>query len=59
MYSLIDLWFWNFSGNPKHKGLMGQVVSSQAYLDDQNDQINNNSAEAVVEEQMMNDSSPE
>ncbi|KAI3445229.1 hypothetical protein Pfo_001894 [Paulownia fortunei] len=49
--------FW--MGNLKHKDLMGQVVSSQAYLDDKNDGINNDPAEAIVEDQPMNVSSPE
>ncbi|KAH6772470.1 fanconi anemia group D2 protein [Perilla frutescens var. frutescens] len=40
--------FW--MGNLKHKDLMGQVVSSQAYLDDENDEINEEPVEATVEE---------
>ncbi|KAG8391040.1 hypothetical protein BUALT_Bualt01G0146600 [Buddleja alternifolia] len=49
--------FW--MGNLKHKDLMGQVVSSQAYLDDQNDDINDNPAEAIVEDQTMNVTTPQ
>lgn len=44
---------WNLSGNLKHKDLMGQVVSSQAYVDDvQNDEITDDPADAVVEDQL-------
>ncbi|KAL1536039.1 Fanconi anemia group D2 protein isoform X3 [Salvia divinorum] len=49
--------FW--MGNLKHKDLMGQVVSSQAYLDDQSDEINEDPAEAIAEDQPMNDGNPE
>ncbi|KAL6570221.1 hypothetical protein OROMI_014735 [Orobanche minor] len=38
------------AGNLKHKDLMGQIVSSQAYLDD--DKANHGPAEAIVEEPM-------
>ncbi|MCD7455074.1 hypothetical protein HAX54_026977 [Datura stramonium] len=38
--------FW--MGNLKHKNLMGDVVSSQAYVDDQNYNIDNVSTENVV-----------
>ncbi|KAK6140442.1 hypothetical protein DH2020_025826 [Rehmannia glutinosa] len=48
--------FW--MGNLKHKDLMGQIVSSQAYMDDNNDDINDDPAEAIVEDQPMNVSSP-
>ncbi|KAG6393159.1 hypothetical protein SASPL_147394 [Salvia splendens] len=49
--------FW--MGNLKHKDLMGQVVSSQAYLDDQSDETNDDPAEAIAEDQPMNDVNPE
>ncbi|XP_047954928.1 Fanconi anemia group D2 protein isoform X3 [Salvia hispanica] len=49
--------FW--MGNLKHKDLMGQVVSSQAYLDDQSDETNEDLAEAIAEDQPTNDVSPE
>ncbi|KAM3290354.1 hypothetical protein P3S67_018643 [Capsicum chacoense] len=35
--------FW--MGNLKHKNLMGDIVSSQAYIDDQNDNMDNVSTE--------------
>ncbi|XP_075073834.1 uncharacterized protein LOC107797636 isoform X2 [Nicotiana tabacum] len=38
--------FW--MGNLKHKNLMGDVVSSQAYIDDQNDNMDNVSMEDMV-----------
>lgn len=38
---------------------MGQVVSSQAYLDDRNDGINEDPAEAVVEDQSVHAADPE
>ncbi|CAN4108571.1 unnamed protein product [Withania somnifera] len=38
--------FW--MGNLKHKNLMGDVVSSQAYVDDQNDTTDNVSTENMV-----------
>lgn len=38
---------------------MGQVVSSQAYLDDQSDETNEDLAEAIAEDQPTNDVSPE
>lgn len=38
---------------------MGQVVSSQAYLDDQNDGINEDPAEAIIEDQSVNVADPE
>ncbi|KAL8061718.1 hypothetical protein ABFX02_02G103500 [Erythranthe guttata] len=42
--------FW--MGNLKHKDLTGQIVSSQAYLDTQNDDTNNDdSADPIVEDQ--------
>ncbi|KAL7120198.1 hypothetical protein ACP275_02G108500 [Erythranthe tilingii] len=42
--------FW--MGNLKHKDLTGQIVSSQAYLDTQNDDINNDdAADPIVEDQ--------
>ncbi|GFP99762.1 hypothetical protein PHJA_002120300 [Phtheirospermum japonicum] len=50
--------FW--MGNLKHKDLMGQLVSSQAYMDDKNDDIkdDDNNDDAIVEDQPMNVSSP-
>ncbi|KAJ6332276.1 hypothetical protein OIU76_010629 [Salix suchowensis] len=41
--------FW--MGNLKHKDLTGQVVSSQAYADDQNNNVDEDLAEAVEEDQ--------
>ncbi|XP_057476207.1 uncharacterized protein LOC130764144 isoform X1 [Actinidia eriantha] len=41
--------FW--IGNLKHKDLMGQVVSSQAYVDDQNENTVEDCEEAVIEDQ--------
>ncbi|KAA8544885.1 hypothetical protein F0562_019717 [Nyssa sinensis] len=41
--------FW--MGNLKHKDLMGQVVCSQAYVDDQNDEIDEDNVETVVDDQ--------
>lgn len=38
---------------------MGQVVSSQAYTDDQSDETNDDPAEALAEDQPMNDVNPE
>lgn len=38
---------------------MGQIVSSQAYLDDQNDEINEDPEEAIVEDQPLNVADPE
>lgn len=38
-------------GNLKHKDLTGQVVSSQAYADDQNNNFDEDLAEAVEEDQ--------
>lgn len=49
--------FW--MGNLKHKDLMGQIVSSQAYLDDQNDEINEDPEEAIIEDQPLNVADPE
>ncbi|KAL3629924.1 hypothetical protein CASFOL_026236 [Castilleja foliolosa] len=51
--------FW--MGNLKHKDLMGQLVSSQAYMDDKTDDIKDDddtNDDAVVEDQPMNVSSP-
>jgi hypothetical protein len=39
------------TGNLKHKDLTGQVVSSQMYVDDQNNNVEENSAEAVEDDQ--------
>ncbi|XP_021907461.1 Fanconi anemia group D2 protein isoform X2 [Carica papaya] len=39
--------FW--MGNLKHKDLTGQVVSSQAYVDNQNDDVNDDPAGAIDE----------
>lgn len=41
------------AGNLKHKDLMGQVVSSQAYLDDQNESVLHHT-ETIVEDQPAN-----
>lgn len=40
--------FFILAGNLKHKNLMGDVVSSQAYIDDQNDNMDNVSMEDMV-----------
>ena len=47
------------AGNLKHKDLMGQVVSSQAYTDHQNDNLDENPEEPIVEEQCAGDASEE
>ncbi|XP_028098602.1 Fanconi anemia group D2 protein homolog isoform X4 [Camellia sinensis] len=44
--------FW--MGNLKHKDLMGQVVSSQAYVDEQNENAVEDFEETVVEEDQQN-----
>ncbi|XP_057956644.1 uncharacterized protein LOC131149872 isoform X3 [Malania oleifera] len=49
--------FW--MGNLKHKDLMGQVVSSQAYGDDQNENIDDDPEEAAVEDQPIRVASEE
>ncbi|XP_034701631.1 Fanconi anemia group D2 protein homolog [Vitis riparia] len=49
--------FW--MGNLKHKDLMGQVVSSQAYMDHQNDNLDENPEEPIAEEQSAGDASEE
>ncbi|XP_020551321.1 Fanconi anemia group D2 protein [Sesamum indicum] len=50
--------FW--MGNLKHKDLMGQVVSSQAYLDDEDDGIQDDDpADAIVDHQPTNGSTPQ
>ncbi|KAJ9686029.1 hypothetical protein PVL29_015082 [Vitis rotundifolia] len=49
--------FW--MGNLKHKDLMGQVVSSQAYVDHQNDNLDENPEEPIAEEQSAGDASEE
>jgi hypothetical protein len=41
------------AGNLKHKDLLGQVVSSQAYLDDQNETVPQ-PAETIIEDEPMN-----
>lgn len=41
------------TGNLKHKDLMGQVVSSQAYDDDRNDPTDEHHMEAGVENQSV------
>lgn len=38
-----------YTGNLKHKDLTGQVVSSQAYVDNQNDDVNDDPAGAIDE----------
>lgn len=43
-----------FAGNLKHKNLMGHVVSSQAYVDDQNENIQSEASEVNVEDEPMN-----
>ncbi|KAL3814707.1 hypothetical protein ACJIZ3_015975 [Penstemon smallii] len=48
--------FW--MGNLKHKDLMGHVVSSQAYMDDQNGDINDESADIIIEDQPTNVATP-
>ena len=47
------------AGNLKHKDLMGQVVSSQAYMDHQNDNLDENPEEPIAEEQSTGDASEE
>ncbi|KAI8027550.1 hypothetical protein LOK49_LG02G01751 [Camellia lanceoleosa] len=44
--------FW--MGNLKHKDLMGQVVSSQAYVDEQNENAVEDFEETMVEEDQQN-----
>ncbi|XP_071936752.1 uncharacterized protein [Coffea arabica] len=44
--------FW--MGNLKHKNLMGHVVSSQAYVDDQNENIQSKASEVNVADEPMN-----
>ena len=51
--------FLSWAGNLKHKDLMGQVVSSQAYMDDQNDNNNNPEEPTAEEEQCAGDASEE
>lgn len=48
--TLFSYALWNLSGNLKHKDLMGQVVSSQAYMDDPNDVTNNDPEETIVQD---------
>ncbi|KAJ0027301.1 hypothetical protein Pint_36585 [Pistacia integerrima] len=47
--------FW--MGNLKHKDLMGQVVSSQAYVDDPNTNFDEDQTEAVDEDQPVSPAS--
>lgn len=47
------------TGNLKHKDLMGQVISSQAYVEDQNDNVDDDLAEAVDEDQHVSVASDE
>uniref|UniRef100_A0A5B7BAS1 Uncharacterized protein n=1 Tax=Davidia involucrata TaxID=16924 RepID=A0A5B7BAS1_DAVIN len=49
--------FW--MGNLKHKDLMGKVVSSQAYVDEQNENIDEDTMEAVVDDQRSSVASEE
>ncbi|KAL5805956.1 hypothetical protein ACOSQ4_028689 [Xanthoceras sorbifolium] len=49
--------FW--MGNLKHKDLAGQVVSSQAYIDDQNDNVNEDQAGVMDDDQLVTPASEE